>query len=191
MLVLRVFHWFEWNHFLSVKSWGIQDSYGSLTLELWHSKNPFWGLYIFYTRSQGVAALVSASAAETRTLSTLDGHSSTDPCALASQSKPQSRGGAHQMLHRPPKHLTPPSSPPCLPCRNQSSNVLHSRQKALQCKAKCNGQVNDNLAAAVWSTGAFRGSVISQGKVSCSSSTLRSQIVSRFSENTVELKFLS
>ena len=69
MLVLRVFHWFEWNHFLSVKSWGIQDSYGSLTLELWHSKNPFWGLYIFYTRSQGVAALVSASAAETRTLS--------------------------------------------------------------------------------------------------------------------------
>ena len=71
MLVLRVFHWFEWNHFLSVKSWGIQDGYGSLTLELWHSKNPFWGLYIFYTRSQGVAALVSASAAETRTLSSL------------------------------------------------------------------------------------------------------------------------
>ena len=69
MSVLRVFQWFEWNHFLSVKSWGIQDSYGSLTLELWHSKNPFWGLYIFYTRSQGVAALVSASAAETRTLS--------------------------------------------------------------------------------------------------------------------------
>jgi len=69
MLVLRVFHWFEWNHFLSVKSWGIQNGYGSLTLELWHSKNPFWGLYIFYTRSQGVAALVSASAAETRTLS--------------------------------------------------------------------------------------------------------------------------
>ena len=74
MLVLRVFHWFEWNHFLSVKSWGIQDGYGSLTLELWHSKNPCWGLYIFYTRSQGVAALVSASAAETRTLSTTGGH---------------------------------------------------------------------------------------------------------------------
>ena len=56
-----------------MKSSGIQDGSECFVLAVGDSKDTFWGLYIFYTRSQGVAALVSASAAETRTLSTLHG----------------------------------------------------------------------------------------------------------------------
>ena len=37
-------------------------------MEVSDSKDTFWGLFIFYTCSQGVTALVSASAAETRGL---------------------------------------------------------------------------------------------------------------------------
>ena len=44
-----------------VKSIHIQDGYESFSLAVSDKKDPFYGLYIFYTRSQGVTALVSVS----------------------------------------------------------------------------------------------------------------------------------
>ena len=42
-------------------SWSIQDGYESFSLAVSDKKDPFYGLYIFYTRSQGITALVSVS----------------------------------------------------------------------------------------------------------------------------------
>ena len=44
-----------------VKFTYIQDGYESFSLAVSDLKDTFYGLYIFYTRSQGVAALVSVS----------------------------------------------------------------------------------------------------------------------------------
>ena len=83
----------------------------------------------------------------TRSPSTLNCHSSTDPHTLASESNPESRGWAHQMLCRSPEHLAPPSSPPLRARLRQPSHVPHPRQKAFQRETECSGQVNFNFVS--------------------------------------------